>query len=289
MADLPLVSICCETYNHEKYIRDAIDGFLMQKTDFAYEIIIHDDASTDQTADIIRSYADNNPNIIPILQAENQHSKGVRILSTFVYPIVRGKYIALCEGDDYWTDPGKLQKQIDYMEEHPECTLCVHASSDISESGEFIKKRCRYKSSRMIPADEIIFQGGGFCSFASIVYPRRLAFSRPLYFAQSPVGDVPLFIFLATQGQTYYFHDDMSCYRTGVPGSWTLRIGDGPLEVRLRFQESMANFYKSFDELSEYKYHRIAMFMLKKYQIHAFRIRRRLGMPETGSVYINKA
>jgi glycosyltransferase involved in cell wall biosynthesis len=133
MADLPLVSICCETYNHEKYIRDAIDGFLMQKTDFAYEIIIHDDASTDQTADIIRSYADNNPNIIPILQAENQHSKGVRILSTFVYPIVRGKYIALCEGDDYWTDPGKLQKQIDYMEEHPECTLCVHASSDISE------------------------------------------------------------------------------------------------------------------------------------------------------------
>ena len=104
-----LVSICCITYNHEDYIADAIEGFLMQKTDFKYEVLIHDDASTDRTAEIIRKYERKFPNLIkPIYQTENQHSKGIKVGK---YNIERalGKYIALCEGDDYWVDPCKLQ------------------------------------------------------------------------------------------------------------------------------------------------------------------------------------
>ena len=98
-----LVSISCITYNHEKYIRDALEGFLMQKTDFKYEILIHDDASTDNTAKIIREYEEKYPDLIkPIYQKENQWSKGnYRISSTFNIPRAKGKYIAFCEGDDF--------------------------------------------------------------------------------------------------------------------------------------------------------------------------------------------
>lgn len=115
----PSISICCVTYNHELYIRDTIEGFLMQKTSYPIgEIIIHDDASTDRTAEIIKEYVTKHPNlIIPILQTENQHSKhNGSISAQFVYPRVKNKYIAICEGDDYWYDPLKLQKQIDILE-----------------------------------------------------------------------------------------------------------------------------------------------------------------------------
>lgn len=123
----PLISIACITYNHEKYIRRCIEGFLNQKTSFEIEIIIHDDASTDNTANIVKEYADKYPNLIlTILQTENKFSEGIKIWPTFVYPRARGKYIAFCEGDDYWTDPLKLQKQSDFLEANPEYSLCSH-------------------------------------------------------------------------------------------------------------------------------------------------------------------
>lgn len=116
----PLVSICCISYNQENYIRDAIEGFLMQKTTFPVEIIIHDDASTDATANIIRDYSEKYPDLfITIFQTENQYSKGVKPFSKYVLPKVKGKYIAACEGDDYWIDPLKLQKQVDFLERNP--------------------------------------------------------------------------------------------------------------------------------------------------------------------------
>jgi len=121
-----LVSICCITYNHVSYISEAIEGFLMQKTTFPYEILIHDDASFDGTAEIIRGYENRFPNIIkPIYQKENQYSQERGISVTYQFPRARGKYIALCEGDDYWTDPYKLQKQVDFLENNPEYSLCV--------------------------------------------------------------------------------------------------------------------------------------------------------------------
>lgn len=125
--DLLVVSICCITYNHEKYISDALDGFLMQETDFPFEILIHDDASTDNTPDIIRKYEEKYPDIIkPIFQKENQKSKlGSGMNPTFNYPRAKGKYIALCEGDDYWTEPLKLQKQVKFLEARDEYSLCV--------------------------------------------------------------------------------------------------------------------------------------------------------------------
>lgn len=119
MEEKPLVSICCTTYNHEKYIKECLDGILMQKTIYPFEIIIHDDASTDTTPQIISQYVKKYPTLIkPILQKENQYSKGIEICTQFVFPKAQGKYIAMCEGDDYWIDPLKIQKQIDILEKN---------------------------------------------------------------------------------------------------------------------------------------------------------------------------
>lgn len=140
-----MVSICCITYNHENYIADAIEGFLMQETDFNYEIIIHDDASTDKTADIIRSYEQNYPGIIkPIYQKVNQYSQGVKILPTFLYPKAKGKYIALCEGDDYWTDSKKLQIQFECLEKNQDAVCCYHSDYILGERG--LKRESRLSS-----------------------------------------------------------------------------------------------------------------------------------------------
>ena len=123
--DIPLVSIKCLTYNHEKYISQALDGFLMQKTNFPFEIVVHDDASTDKTAEIIREYEKKYPQIIkPIYQIENQYSKPGVSVNSFIYPKLMGKYIATCEGDDYWIDENKLQMQVDFLERNPEYEMC---------------------------------------------------------------------------------------------------------------------------------------------------------------------
>ncbi|WP_346711994.1 glycosyltransferase [Phocaeicola plebeius] len=119
--DRPMVSIHCLAYNHEKTIRQTLESFVMQKTTFQFEAIIHDDASTDNTASIIQEYTEKYPNIIkPIFEKENQYSKHDGSLTRIMYEACTGKYIAYCEGDDYWTDPLKLQKQVDYLESHPE-------------------------------------------------------------------------------------------------------------------------------------------------------------------------
>jgi len=122
-----LVSVCCLTYNHEEYLRDTLEGFLMQRTDFPFEILINDDASTDATAAIVREYAEKYPELIrPFYQKVNLYSQGKDLCLEVLYPNARGKYIALCEGDDYWTDPDKLQMQVDFLEAHPEYSACVH-------------------------------------------------------------------------------------------------------------------------------------------------------------------
>lgn len=123
----PMVTVACLAYNQEKFIRQALDGFVMQKTSFPFEVIVHDDASTDGTAEIIREFALNYPRIFkPIYQTENQFSKKQCYPVEFVYAKARGKYIADCDGDDYWTDPEKLQKQVDFMEANPEYSICYH-------------------------------------------------------------------------------------------------------------------------------------------------------------------
>lgn len=141
----PLVSICCLTFNHAPFIAECLDGFLMQQTSFPVEILIHDDASTDGTAEIVKSYAEKHPGLIfPLFEQENMYSQGFASkMDLFNYRRAKGKYIAYCEGDDYWTDPLKLQKQVDFLEAHPEYSCCFTRYKRVnSQTDEVIDDNC---------------------------------------------------------------------------------------------------------------------------------------------------
>lgn len=227
----PLVSICCITFNHEKYIEDTLEGFLIQDTDFAFEILIHDDASTDRTAEIICEYHKRYPKIIkPIYQIENQYSKGIRPNLEFNYPRAKGKYIAMCEGDDYWIDSKKLQKQIKFLDEHKDFIATYHKVQIVNENNEqknvnlnIYKLNSKIFTKNEIEKDKLPGQLG------SIVYRniwRDLnEETKELYKSLNVSGDRKLALILVLEGKIYCFSEEMSAYRRVVNegASWTAR------------------------------------------------------------------
>ena len=206
----PLVSISCITYNHAPYIRQCLDGFLMQKTTFPFEILIHDDASTDNTADIIREYERKYPDIIkPIYQKENQYSKGIPISATFNWPRAMGKYIALCEGDDYWIDPLKLQKQIDVLEKDPACSLCFHnAIIKNFQNNTEIEFNKKGKKNVYSIRDAIV--RSWFTPTASFVFRNDARICNKQ--CKNVNGDMLLLYSAALVGYLYYIDEIMSVY-----------------------------------------------------------------------------
>ncbi len=252
----PLVSIVCDTYNHAPYVRRALDGFLCQKANFAFEIIVHDDASTDGTADIIRSYEKAYPDLFRcVYRTENIYSKDPKILEHYVFPLARGKYIAICEGDDYWTDPLKLQTQISYMETHPDCTLCVCAADLVDTEERWIGAVKPYDQDTDISTDEVIRGGGGFVATASIVAPAYLAQNRAPFCDMTDVDDAVLQIWFASKGTTHYFAKSMCAYRQAVPGSWTVTYNAAGREKQVAHHKGLARALRDFDRETNYCWH----------------------------------
>lgn len=220
------VSIICNAYNHEKYIRDALESFLMQKTNFKFEVLVHDDASTDKTAEIIREYEEKYPEIIkPVYQKENQYSQGIRYASLYQYPRVRGKYIAFCEGDDYWTDPYKLQKQYDALESNPQVDICAHAADVVeAETKRKIKEIKPSNADTIFPVENVIMGEGGFVATNSLMYRSELSTLEHPPFRQFLSLDYTLQIHGSLRGGMLYLKDNMSAYRWLAVGSWTKRM-----------------------------------------------------------------
>ncbi|MGI6078575.1 MAG: glycosyltransferase family 2 protein [Fastidiosipilaceae bacterium] len=231
---VPLVSISVITYNHEKYIRQCLDGILMQKVNFPYEILVHDDASPDGTADIIREYEAKYPGIIkPIYQTENQYSQG-KPVSKFNFDRARGKYLAFCEGDDYWTDPGKLQKQVDFLERHPEYIATAHRVKAINEHGEILDiSGYTDVVEHVFTIDEYLnplYPGTLPSQLASLVM-RNVFLTldphiRDLFYSCNALGDQKLSLLLVMMGDIYCFSEDMTTYRyiTSEGTSWSAQV-----------------------------------------------------------------
>lgn len=250
-----MVSISCITYNQEMYIRDALEGFIKQKTNFNYEVVVHDDASTDKTPEIIREYAKKYPDIIkPIFQEENQYSKGVQISKTYVYPVLKGKYIAECEGDDYWIDENKLQKQVDFLESHPDYSACAHSSiilncKDGTQKVDYeVKEDCTLELQDIFDWKEKRYQS------ASLMF-RAEYMDRPKEFHMRNVGDLPLGIYLGINGKIFFFKEPMSVYRAQASGAWSVQYNGESIKKREEVCREIGFMLKEIDEYTKGEFH----------------------------------
>ena len=212
----PLLSVCLITYNHEKFIEQAIESVLMQKINFNWEFIIADDYSTDNTRAIIKKYADKYPNLIKLILQEKNVGAARNWLDLIYSPI--GKYTAFFEGDDYWTDPYKLQKQVDFLEANDDYVICFHKV--MIRNGEelvedFITHVPKGKDSFTI----MDLAKGNFIHTPSVVFRNNLI-KLPEWFLESPIGDYPLYMLLSFHGKIKLLEDTMAVYRYNV-GVWS--------------------------------------------------------------------
>lgn len=219
MESRPKVSIVCTVYNHAPYLRDCLEGFVMQQTDFPYEAIVHDDCSTDDSQSIIAEYAAKYPDIIkPVYETDNQYSHHDGSLRRSVEKHIRGEYVAICEGDDYWTDPHKLQRQIDFLESHPEYSLSFHNVSIESDRRDKTGLLTNLASGDY-SADQII---------ETWSVPTCSVVLRSEYYTGSPydqrfvVGDNVIWLNSLKYGKAYCHPEHMAVYRRLSTG-WTYR------------------------------------------------------------------
>lgn len=252
--DHPLVSICCITYNHEKFITKTINGFLNQETNFNYEILIGEDCSTDNTRNIIEEIASRHPQKIRLFA--NAQNMGARKNFQNIRKNAKGKYIAVCEGDDYWTDTLKLKKQIAVMEKNPDISFCFHSAKMVTAGGIATGIKLRpYASSGKHGIEDIIRIAGGGIPSQSKIYRRELMLDPPDWHKNAHVGDMATDLYLSSFGYGYYLDETMSVYRLGARGSWTRKLYSGPnlIEKKINMLKKDIELYDNFNEFTGYK------------------------------------
>lgn len=278
------VLVSCLTYNHSAYIKDALEGFCMQKTNFPFVCIIIDDASTDgeqgvlldylknnfelgensiarseETDDYVETYARHKTNescyFVVLLLKKNHYSIGKTKRRYFEKWQRYAKYIATCEGDDYWTSPLKLQKQYDYMESHSGFSLCFHPDYRLYSDGTKIEHRPRISKDIYSTKDVVLLDGGLMATGSMLFRSVDLVYGeeRPKFWTNAPVGDEPLRLYLSTKGHIGYINEIMSVYRMASIGSWTSK------NLSLRFWtkhiKGMNKMYTEFDIFTKHHFH----------------------------------
>lgn len=260
------VSVICMAYNQEKYIEQMLRSVITQKTEFRFEVIVHDDCSIDATADIIRKYQNEYPDIVrPIYESENQYSQGVDIVMGLCLSKSKGKYIAICEGDDYWSDDTKLQRQFDVMEQHPELDMCVCRANEINGTDDsFIQEIRPQKKDCILSVEDVILGGGRYVATATHFYRREL-FENMLPFEQIMNFDYTNQIKGALKGGIYYIDTCMAVYRRATSGSWTVRI-EKDNEKREHHRKLEISMLKQLDIDTNKMYHETILKRLKAYE-----------------------
>lgn len=250
------VSIICATYNQERYIKDALDGFMSQSTTFKYEVLINDDASKDNTPCIIEKYHTLYPDIIrPIFQKRNQYTLGKSVLVDILLPKARGKYIAICEGDDFWIDDKKIQKQFIFMENNPDYSMCIHNGliQRANSNALILMEKASTDIDKSLT--QLIHEGGG------VINPTASFFFRNGLLGDyrqsgSPVGDHFMLMELASKGKVRWFSKPMSVYRLNSYGSWTNSSDARNAEQIRRFHSRYIDALLWFDAYTDGHYHK---------------------------------
>ena len=258
------VSVICLTYNHRAFIRECLEGFVRQKTTFPFQVIVHDDASTDGTAEIVKEYAQRYPHIIqPILQQENQWQKRMT-LKTFVYPRLQGEYVAFCEGDDYWTDENKLQKQVDFLDANPDYAVCFHPVQvywqDSGLSNKLFPSEA-YRFNKDILTLEDLLKHNFIQTNSVLLKWRFYKDSYDLIPGRILPGDWFIFLLHAELGKIKFMPEVMSVYRKHQQGIWY-----GARRSKKWFETNGTLSLRFFEALKErYGYEHTAEFVLLKY------------------------
>lgn len=272
------VSVMCLVYNHEKYLNDCLSSLVNQKTNFNYEVIVHDDASVDESVKIIKEYAQKYPKLIkPILQVDNQFSKGVIITKDFFLPMAKGKYIAFCEGDDFWIDENKLQKQYDALEAHSECMMCVHKVKNVNQKGEDLGTyhpnvplpgSCAIESKDFIKliCESYAFQTSSY--FFNADKFRQYFDNIPAFRKLAPVGDQAYLLYFGDLGSVYYIDEAMSCYRNDCEGSFSEKFLAADRDERIKFYKQMIAMYKEYNQYTKKKYEESCNNAITKFQYY---------------------
>ena len=279
------VSVICNVFNHEKYVRDALEGFVSQKTDFPFEVLVHDDASTDGSAAIIREYEQKYPELIkPIYQTVNQYSQNVDITVLFQASRAKGKYIATCEGDDYWTDPYKLQKQYDFLKANPEYTMCTTSVVWLDMNTNTEKRLCRTETDRDVSLDEIILEKKGrIFQYATFMVRRDVFCHLPEWVDYFDVGDTPLAIHAAVKGKVRMLADVTAVYRNHAQGSWSSRF-EQDVQYKTGVFLMLINGLNKFDEATGYAYHEIVCSRIRRIRYNIARANRDLKAMRSGEL-----
>ena len=234
----PMVSICCITFNQEKYLPKALEGFLIQEVSFPIQFIFHDDFSTDTTRQLLLEFKEkSNFPVTLLFPTENRFSKGERIFPKTIEE-AKGKYIALCEGDDYWTDPLKLQKQVDFMEEHPNYGICYHnvhvldmATGELKE--DFISRKVAEEGDRNTLAR------GNFMHTPSVLL--RNDFMFPDWFSKSPLGDWAMYMLALGDRRIKRLEEVMAVYRVHDASMWSKKSKTHRIELTLETYRLIRN------------------------------------------------
>lgn len=277
VSENPVVTVCVMTYNQVGYITECLEGILMQKTNFTVEILLGDDESSDGTREVCLEYAKLYPQKIRMFLHHRANNIKINGNSSgrfnFIYNLLsaKGKYIALCEGDDYWTDPLKLQKQVDFMENDEDCSLCFHATKHIYEDTALnqIKRPRNIPENHIIPIANLITKGGGAMATNSMFFLKKYIQNMPNWSREAAVGDVPLMLVLASRGKVGYIDRVMGTYRRMTPGSWSENLKD--FKVFKKFHEERMKMWRAFDEWTSFKNHLAIKKRIKKMKLQYYK------------------
>ena len=262
-----VITVVVMTYNHKDYIVKAIQSIICQKIDVGFSILVHDDCSDDGTYELLLDLQEKNPNIISIIRQNSRKypSEGFnRMILNHVVPAIESKFIAYCDGDDYWIDEYKLKKQYDFMIKNSNYSMCFHPAYQLRDNND-LSSKWFFRPEGDIDLSDIIGENVGVCVATSSIFVKSEVFKTfPNWRLMYPVEDVPLYIYAALTGKIHCLKDIMCVYRQFSFGSWSAQNKNND-EKTIKHLLNMKEAIERFDSETHERYHSLVIIQINAY------------------------